>query len=270
MDCRLILDPPGDGPRNMAVDEALLESAADGGQPTLRIYSWSEPTLSLGYFQTHADRQAHPASFTLPCVRRSSGGGALVHHHEVTYSLAMPASALRGRESRSLYCEAHRAVIDALADLGGDRDRMTLCQPATSTTPTEEPFLCFLRRADGDLLVKNQPTGDRPTGVVEIDGRGSPMAHKVGGSAQRKRHGGLLQHGGVLLRGSPCAPELPGLADLGIAAVEVGEFGPQFACKLGKRLDLRLTPGELSPGEGELCQQFRTKKYGSHLWTLRR
>ncbi len=84
--CRLIVDPPQAGAWNMAVDEALLESAVAGGLPVFRLYQWSEPTLSLGYFQAVADRQQHPASHGCPLVRRRSGGGAILHAHELTYA----------------------------------------------------------------------------------------------------------------------------------------------------------------------------------------
>ena len=92
--CRLLIDAPERGVWNMAIDEALLESAADESCDlvTLRFYRWSEPTLSLGYFQSYEDRNSHEASRSLPVVRRSSGGGALVHDHEWTYSLAISRS----------------------------------------------------------------------------------------------------------------------------------------------------------------------------------
>src|SRR5882724_9809402 len=92
---RLIIDPPAHGAWNMAVDEALLESAAVDGIATLRLYQWSEPTLSLGYFQPAADRQTHPASRECPLVRRASGGGAILHDRELTYSLAIPEKSAR-------------------------------------------------------------------------------------------------------------------------------------------------------------------------------
>ena len=60
--CRLIVDAPAPGALNMAVDEALLESVAEGGLPVLRCYRWSEPTLSLGYFQRVEDRELHQPS----------------------------------------------------------------------------------------------------------------------------------------------------------------------------------------------------------------
>src|ERR1700690_1334272 len=76
---RLIWDDSSAGAWNMALDEALLESADADGLATLRFYRWSEPTLSLGYFQAAADRRLHPASLDCTLVRRSSGGGAILH-----------------------------------------------------------------------------------------------------------------------------------------------------------------------------------------------
>ena len=85
-EARLILDPPADGLWNMALDEALLELAGESGIPTLRLYRWQPATLSLGYFQPYQDRESHPPSTTCPVVRRSSGGGAILHDRELTYS----------------------------------------------------------------------------------------------------------------------------------------------------------------------------------------
>src|SRR3569833_2236254 len=84
--CRLIVDESRGGELNMAIDELL----ADAARPVLRFYAWRPATLSLGYFQAYADRHAHAASLGCPVVRRSSGGGAIVHDHEITYSLVVP------------------------------------------------------------------------------------------------------------------------------------------------------------------------------------
>ncbi len=90
-DCRLIVHPPSPGAWNMAVDEALLMDAVENGVATLRFYQWSEPTLSLGYFQRYSDREQHAASRKCAVVRRQSGGGAILHDRELTYSLMLPA-----------------------------------------------------------------------------------------------------------------------------------------------------------------------------------
>src|SRR2546423_14521737 len=65
------------GPAALAADEVLLEHAAAGGVASLRFYQWAEPTLSLGYFQSAADRLADPLVAGLPFVRRASGGAGL-------------------------------------------------------------------------------------------------------------------------------------------------------------------------------------------------
>lgn len=69
--CRLLRHAPAPGAWNMAVDEVLLERAV----ACLRFYRWSEPTLSLGYFQAYADRREHPPSLPCAAVRRLTGGG---------------------------------------------------------------------------------------------------------------------------------------------------------------------------------------------------
>ncbi|MEO0531026.1 MAG: lipoate--protein ligase family protein [Planctomycetota bacterium] len=263
MDCRLLIDEPAGGAWNMAVDEALLELAADCGEPMLRLYQWEEPTLSLGYFQAHADRATHASSRNLPCVRRSSGGGALVHDHELTYSLTLPPAAVEGRDTRAMYCAAHRGVISALAALGFDIERLTLCEPTPSSRPAHEPFLCFRRRADGDLLVGPPHP---PTVAAE------PVAdrYKVCGSAQRKRHGALLQHGGVLLSQSDAAPELPGLRELGVGAINAGELAPMLAEKLAAFLDLRCQPGKLREDEHDLANRLIEGKHATKAWIEKR
>src|SRR5262249_20087454 len=79
-----------DGATNMAADEVLLEGAV-AGTAALRFYGWSEPTLSLGYFQPESERHTDAQLSPLPVVRRATGGSALVHDHELTYALALPA-----------------------------------------------------------------------------------------------------------------------------------------------------------------------------------
>ena len=189
-ECRLVVDDPRPGDWNMAVDEALLERAVETGGVSLRFYQWSEPTLSLGYFQPVADRARHAASSQCPLVRRSSGGGAILHDRELTYSLALPSGHRLARQAESLYLAAHAALIEGLATLGVAAG---INRVASGLAPEAEPFLCFERRAVGDVLV-----GDA----------------KIAGSAQRRRRGAVLQHGSILLQTSPQAPELPGIEQL--------------------------------------------------------
>ncbi len=177
---RLLPYAVADGPHNMADDEALLEEAADGAA-SLRFYGWSVPTASLGYFQPHA---ARPPG--LPYVRRPSGGLALVHHHELTYCLALPAGAPWQAGERWLR-RMHRIIAAALARF----DVAARSHEGADEHP--ETPLCFRHLTAGDLLIGGA---------------------KVVGSAQRKHRGALMQHGGILLFRSEFAPELPGIREL--------------------------------------------------------
>ena len=88
MEARLIESTASSAAWNMAIDQVLLDSADSGA--TLRFYGWRPASLSLGYFQSAADRSLHTASSALPLVRRPTGGGALVHDNELTYCLVSP------------------------------------------------------------------------------------------------------------------------------------------------------------------------------------
>lgn len=210
---------PHSGVWNMAVDEALLEAAVEAGECALRFYRWSEPTVSLGYFQKPEEAAVDPLLTGLPIVPRLSGGGAILHHHEWTYSIALPPGHPLGRVPVELYDRIHHAVIAWLQSEGVPallrRDSDALSQ-AGSPDPlatrvfvdeadaaahgnsslerrAREPFLCFGRGDPRDIVLKG---------------------YKILGSAQRRRRGAILQHGSLLLRGSPFAPQFPGLLEL--------------------------------------------------------
>src|SRR6516225_5136529 len=89
--CRLLPFITASGAWQMAADEVMLEAAATSGVASFRVYAWTTATLTLGYFQPGASRLTDPLLAQLPYVRRSTGGAALVHDREVTYSLALPA-----------------------------------------------------------------------------------------------------------------------------------------------------------------------------------
>ena len=93
---RLLLDPPAAGAWNMAVDEVLLNGTAAGiSRPTLRFYQWMPPCLSLGYFQDFSVVNLDGCrALGVEVVRRPTGGRAILHDRELTYSVALPASVL--------------------------------------------------------------------------------------------------------------------------------------------------------------------------------
>lgn len=175
---RVLHDAPLAGTVNMARDEALMLRVGDGVSPsTLRLYQWESPTISLGYFQHYSDYAAlPPPAGRLAVVRRLTGGGAILHDLELTYSLTLPAGhRLLSHGAGRLYEVAHDAVIEALTSLG---IRGTRCGATDDSTPTRGPFFCFSRRHSFDVLVG---------------------AAKIAGSAQRRTRTGVLQHGSIIL-----------------------------------------------------------------------
>jgi len=250
--CRLIVDEPASGAWNMAVDEALLESAATDNVCTLRFYGWSEPTLSLGYFQPHADREQHHASRDCPLVRRMSGGGAILHDDELTYSFAAPATFRGSAHAQSLYDAFHQSLVEVLFHWGVQAQ---LWKQPSELTAEQEPFLCFQRRSVGDVVVADSLIG----------------SFKIAGSAQRRRRGAILQHGSLLLRASRVAPELPGLESVTHGAPPSRHDCLNAWCAmLETKLGLRLTAGGLSPQEAARAQPLVADKYDSVKWNERK
>lgn len=242
MEARLIVDAALDGSWNMACDESLAQFAGESGVPVLRLYQWAEPTLSLGYFQRYSARDKHAASAHCSVVRRSSGGGALIHDLEWTYSLAVPRSASPTGES--LVEIAHATLAQCFQDL-----KIPVAPwGKPGVAEREQEFLCFLRRTPHDLI---------------LDG------HKVVGSAQRKRRLVVMQHGGILLSRSPFAPELPGVAELA-RPIDGSQLVNAWIDTLGQQLSWRLRRSQLSDGEKELANQLQNSRFLSNGWTLKR
>lgn len=254
--CRVFIDPPAHGVVNMAIDEALLDQAADEERASLRFYQWREPTLSLGYFQAYAERATHAASSHVPIVRRLSGGGALMHDRELTYSLCLPRCHTQSRQSAHLYGVAHLALIEVLASFGvaarmhQQRDAL---EAVADVAPAQEPFLCFARRTAAD--------------IVAAAGRESV---KIVGSAQRRRRGAVLQHGALLLDASRFAPELPGLHQVSRCDVDVSAIISGWCDRLAQRLGLVMIPTGGNALEALQNRQPLLEKYASPSWTVRR
>jgi lipoate-protein ligase A len=241
---RIIHDVPAAGDWNMAVDETLVESVAEGGTPTLRLYGWRPATLSLGYFQRLGDRVQHAASAACPVVRRPSGGGAILHDRELTYCLVLPADLPVARQAQQLYRIVHESLRAVLAE---KKITVELRESTTSVSP--EPFLCFQRQAEGDLVFQ---------GV------------KVCGSAQRRHAGAVVQHGSLLLAASPCAPELPGLRELSAIAVSEADIAILLEREVSRRLGFATTNGRLSEAELASAEHTRQSKYATVDWTAKR
>lgn len=239
--CRLLVHPPSDGAWNMAVDEYLLGWTSRSGRCCWRFYRWREPTLSLGYFQEYAERDAHAPSRACRVVRRASGGGAILHDRELTYSFTVPGNHPLARRRLWLYEAVHQMVIGLLSERG------VAVRPYAKIRPGgAAPFLCFQRRSAGDLVVGEA---------------------KIAGSAQRRLAGAVLQHGSLLLGRSPAAPELPGLEELTGRTWPVGELIHSWQECLTQTLGLRWRKEDLTGEEKSEVARIVAEKYADPHWT---
>ncbi|MBM4075680.1 MAG: lipoate--protein ligase [Planctomycetes bacterium] len=233
----LVDDIAHSGSANMAIDEVLLQNAVENSAASLRLYRWSEATASLGYFQKFDDFCRETRLVAIPVVRRLSGGGTLVHHHEWTYSLAIPASQTVVSSPAELYDVVHRVVIDVFREKG-----IPLELRGKSNRLSEDPVLCFHREDPHDVVI---------------------VGHKVLGSAQRRRQGAILQHGGLLIRKSTCTPELLGISDLcpGLDEEMFGRLTKNAMLQLAAQISevSKVTP--LSSEEIEKMERLAVESY---------
>jgi lipoate-protein ligase A len=241
----ILRDPPLDGPTNMARDEHLLHS--ERLRPAvLRIYTWSPPTISLGYFQRFAEVAALPEDVRdLAVVRRTTGGGAILHDREVTYCLVLDESVPIARQApTALYQMVHECWRDALAHEGPQSKLAPDHYPMP--TPRSGPFFCFEKPGRTDLIIGED---------------------KLLGSAQRRIPGRVLQHGSLLL-GQRFATH-PGV-NLGEPSPEVVEgWIGRFTRQLATRLSLECCTAEWTAGE-LADAATRRQQYASDEWTRRR
>lgn len=238
------------GPANMALDEALLELAGKGSNVAyLRAYTWSVPTLSLGYFQRTRELDSESRWSDVPLVRRASGGGAIWHDHDLTYLVVLPAEHALARTQTALYGAVHGAILDVLRESGLPVRRRGSFIENSKVAGRARPFLCFMDHDADDLV---------------CDG------FKVVGSAQRRRAGAILQHGTMLLRSSAETPELRGLGNLGHVPCAPGSWAEPVLSRIAERLGL--TPkAVLVPAEAEnRAKKLEISVYREARWSGRR
>lgn len=175
---RLIQSGALSGAMNMALDEALYESVAQGvSPPVLRLYRWSPATVTLGYAQRHKDAvNLHVCrDHNIDVVRRSTGGRAVLHQHEVTYALIAPVN-------EQLFAggilESYRAIaqpLQAMLTGFGIAAELTPARHGSQGAPHD---ICFTAPASYELSVNGQ---------------------KIAGSAQKRNDRAFLQHGSIPL-----------------------------------------------------------------------
>jgi lipoate-protein ligase A len=231
-----------DGPTNMAADEVLLESATNG-LASLRFYQWKPTTLSLGYFEGEQTRHRLPSLASLPFVRRASGGGTLVHHHEVTYCLGLP-QGQPWQTGEPWLLRMHCIIAAALEELG---IKTWLHEPTDA--PPLQANLCFQHFTPGDVMIGSS---------------------KIVGSAQRRQRGALMQHGGILLAASPHTPDLPGIRELTGRSLTALETCDTVRRSFVGATGWTITNGDWTPSELNRLADLANNKYSLDSWNRKR
>lgn len=254
---------------NMAVDEAIFERVAAGlAPPTLRIYGWCPPGISLGYFQALDEGVDVDAirGRGYGLVRRPTGGRAIIHHHEVTYSVCIRSEDLRTGDSvLKSYRELSTGIAVGLCSLGAAAQMPE--KPSVGREKGHElPAVCFAKTGGGDMVV---------------DGR------KIVGSAQMRRAGAILQHGSIPIRidlqehleilpgkgeKAEVAPETLQRAAIGVADavgrdVSFEELGQAVAEGFRLRFGIEIPRCELSGEEMARAEELVAIRYGTEEWT---
>jgi lipoate-protein ligase A len=259
MTWRLLITPPAGGAMNMAVDEALWSARlTNDGPPTVRFFSWEPPTVSVGYGQSLDARLNLEACARLGVglVRRPTGGSAIyhdTHERELTYSVVAGIEDFDDAgDLLGAYRWIARGLLDGLRRLGVAAE-MVAVSPSSGT----QPVFCFARTGSYE---------------IEVGGR------KLVGSAQRRRRGGFLQHGSVMLGADAARLRLifPGEGDplAGMITIEeaIGrrpgfdEVARALALGFASEHGIDLRPGGLTSAEARLVDRLVAEKYITAGW----
>ena len=269
MNWRLLYTPPSSGAWNMAVDESILEHIHRGESiPTLRLYSWNPPCLSLGHAQSFADVDMERVkAHGWEVVRRVTGGRAILHTDELTYSVTGSAeeSVLAGGVLES-YNRLAQALMYAIRELGLPVEmKEHITEPATLNLNP----VCF-----------EVPS----TYEITVNGK------KLIGSAQARKKVGVLQHGSLPLKGDltricqalkfkdesareNAAQRLLARATTveSIIRVETDRetAAQSFVKGFETQLGIHFQRGKISESESERAEELVKEKYANPAWTER-
>jgi lipoyl(octanoyl) transferase len=188
---RLLITPPNPGALNMAIDEAILETVGRGDVPTtLRLYAWDPPCLSLGYAQPLANVDLYQLTkYGWDIVRRPTGGRAILHANELTYSVIAPHTEIRMAGSvLESYYRLSQALLRALNLL---KIPAKTLKKAESTGSNQQNSRIHNENSPSVPVCFEVPS------TYEI----TVLDKKLIGSAQARRKEGILQHGSLPLYG---------------------------------------------------------------------
>jgi lipoate-protein ligase A len=266
---RLLNTGSADGATNMAIDEAILTAVAEGrSQPTLRFFAWEPPCLSIGYNQAADEVDITKCQQAgVDVVRRPTGGRAILHTDELTYSIA--ASQVEPRVAGGVIASYRRLSVGLV---GG------LCLLGVAVT---QAGVGHGQDADVSAACFDAPS------AYEVTAGGK----KLVGSAQVRRKEAVLQHGSLPLQGDitricgylavpseerreELRRELRARAtSLELVLGRVVPFGQVVEALVkgfSEALNLHLGPGELSEHELALVRQLKWEKYTAEAWNFRK
>ncbi len=265
MDWRFLEYQVADPAWNMAVDEAIFLSYLQGdAPPTLRCYGWNPATLSVGYFQD-LDQEVNlgalqSAGYGL--VRRTTGGRAVLHDRELTYSVVAGARDGLPDNLRESYLYIAKALVEALKQFG--------IQPELhqgGVARHAQTGACFEAPSWYELTLAGR---------------------KLVGSAQYRKAGCFMQHGSILLEFSAgdlfrllkmtdsfeqfqiaMRQRVTCLGEQGVV-VNPGDLAGKLVTAFAGLYGMTIRTGQLSRPELELARQLAAEKYANETWTLRR
>jgi lipoyl(octanoyl) transferase len=267
-DWRLIVSSPGRGAWNMALDEAILESVGKADSlPTLRFYGWDPACLSIGYAQSISDIDFNAVQKRhLDVVRRPTGGKAIFHFDEFTYSVIAPHGEPRlAGDVLHSYRNIAQALLMGLHLLGIP----AIALPEYSIGLRDPGPICFEVPSKYEITVNNK---------------------KIIGSAQARKKAGILQHGSLPLNGDrgeivhvlmfepgksrEDAAELLSKRSTTASkelhrAVSWNEAAKAFEIAFSQALDIRLINTVATQQEADRAALLVLDKYDNESWTKR-
>jgi lipoate-protein ligase A len=253
---RFIYSGEHDGAANMAMDEAVYNGLKAGSStPVLRVYQWNPPTISIGYFQTAADIDFEKCEADgIGVVRRMTGGRAVLHDNELTYSILFSETDFQPFRKKEIFLFIARCLVESLKSLGIDS------RVAEKTRGDLRSANCFASPAQFEIESLKQG--------------------KLIGSAQVIRDGVMLQHGAIPLTGSyreisrylTCdSPFTKGISSLSQVSASVVDAGSLLhGLRSGFGMHLELLESDLSEDEWSATEKLAREKYGDRSWTFRR
>ncbi|MBN2483137.1 MAG: lipoate--protein ligase family protein [Candidatus Omnitrophica bacterium] len=257
---RVIIDGVCDGYYNMAKDEAIFQSYPHYKIPTLRIYRWNEPFVTLGYFQE--PKKVINTGAIVPYVRRITGGAAILHGNDLTYSLSLSAEDL---ELTGSVKESYRILTSFLIEFY--RRCGLTADYAQSSLPQKHELgrygtFCFSSFEQYDINVTGK---------------------KIGGNAQKRKKQLIFQQGSIpffidhvrlkkTIKDIPdnIAEHTTGLYGILKEYPPLTELHRRLVDAFRKTFSVSVEYGNLTPQEEELTQQLLTDKYLSGAWNLKR